>query len=167
MVRIIPCNATLIGFAEFQTVLVSVIKILRTSHDLVEIFPALHILTVKAAMCVLAILEVIPGTVLQILSLKLLEIVTFLNVSPACLVFLILLMRTQINGGQFFLIFFFAELYVLETELLFPESGAEEAVLAPDAVAEKCRGIAVDAILASRESITTMHVDAVVTEFAA
>lgn len=53
----------------------------------------------------------------------------------------------KIDCGEFFLIFSFGELLILEAKFFLSEAYAEKAVFTANAVAEKGAGMTVDAVL--------------------
>lgn len=137
VMAVVAGDGALVGFAEVQPVLIDVVIVLGASHHLIEVFAVLDILTIKTLMRVLAVAQVVPGTILNIVTMEFFERVTFLHHFPSRLVQLILAVGTEINGFYLGLILLFAQLHILEAEFFLAEPHAQEAVLAADTVTEK------------------------------
>jgi hypothetical protein len=112
--------------------------------------------------CVLAVIEVIAGAVLEVVALKFSEGMLELPLSPPRLQLPVLFRGTETNQRSALLIFPFRELFVFEAVLLVAKSHAQEAIAATDAIAEEGARRAVLAVLTSDETVRVMHVHAVV-----
>ena len=98
------------------------------------------------------------------MTLEFLHDAGFLHQEPLFLTLLVLSMGPQINGGHLRLILLARQLSILETVLLVSQSDAEKTILTANAIFQEGARCAIDAVLATPQSIAVMDVDAVITE---
>jgi len=137
MVAVLPTNRAFVRILYVRSILVHVVQILAADHHLIAIFARFYVLTIKATIKVLAICQVVSEAVLQVVTLVFFEVMLELQLRKSLLVFLILLIRAQINRGHFCFVFFARELLIFKTKFLLPKTIRAKAILASNTVAQK------------------------------
>jgi hypothetical protein len=84
MVAVLPANRAFIGLLQVRAVLIHIMDVLCPKNDLVAGLPVFDIFAIIAPEGIFAVVEMVAGAILQIVSLIFFERVLQLQLSPAC-----------------------------------------------------------------------------------
>src|SRR3989344_1062957 len=96
MVAVLPADRAFVGGLKIGAVLVNIVHIFCSENDLVTMLCIFHILAVVALFYVLTVIEMITGTILQIMTLVLFECMILFECLTALPALLILSIGTEI-----------------------------------------------------------------------
>jgi len=166
VVTVVADNSAFVTLVDFRSILVDVPAALGAEHELITVCEILAILHIEAGAAILAVLEVVSAAMLEIVSARGLHDHPFFHFPYFFSEGLVLLMGSEINVLHLLFVLCARELDIFKAVLAFPQTCAEETILATDAILEKRARVAVHAVLAPDEAVRFVYVHVVVAELA-